>query len=192
MSYLSMVTPDRFICPHCHREHVLFYAEATAIYGADFVQRVDAIVAWLIANEIETNPPRARDLAIMSATMTVNHEQESAQIKARTTQAVEISSVNNYQDIGGFVYFVRVPGGDRVKIGFSANVKKRLGALSTHMGQPLDVLLVIPGTRNTEQNQHALWSYARKRGEWFEIDDELEMWINLMVKATGFKPYRIG
>jgi len=64
------------------------------------------------------------------------------------------------------VYFIRF--GQRVKIGFSANVRERLKALPHE-----SVLKVIPGAPADERRWHAQWQHLRVTGEWFELTDEL-------------------
>jgi hypothetical protein len=64
------------------------------------------------------------------------------------------------------VYFIRF--GDRVKIGTSGDVKRRL------QGLPLDeVIGTIPGDATLEREWHARWASIRITGEWFHATDEL-------------------
>lgn len=66
----------------------------------------------------------------------------------------------------GFVYFVRF--GDRVKIGFSMNVERRLKAIPHD-----EILAVMPGTFRDESRCHAAFAHLRIIGEWFEMGDDL-------------------
>lgn len=60
----------------------------------------------------------------------------------------------------GSVYFVRF--GDRVKIGFSTDVRTRLVAIPHD-----EVLAVVPGTIRDEKRCHAAFADLRLTGEWF-------------------------
>lgn len=71
----------------------------------------------------------------------------------------------------GFVYFIRF--NDRIKIGYSTNVKRRLESLPHH-----EVLAVIPGTTEEERRCHAAFAHLRDIGEWFRIGQDLLDFIN--------------
>jgi hypothetical protein len=66
----------------------------------------------------------------------------------------------------GYVYFIRL--GDRIKIGYTENVDRRLSELPHE-----EVLGVIPGTRDDEQGWHRLLADYRTVGEWFLADPEV-------------------
>lgn len=64
------------------------------------------------------------------------------------------------------VYFIRF--GDRVKIGTSGDVKRRLEGL------PYDeVIGTIPGDATVERLWHTVWADQRITGEWFHATPEL-------------------
>ena len=69
------------------------------------------------------------------------------------------------------VYFIAF--GDRIKIGTSANVKRRMSQL------PVDTLLgTIPGSRDKEAQMHARFASARVgKTEWFTRSPELLAFI---------------
>lgn len=78
----------------------------------------------------------------------------------------------------GYVYFARF--GDRVKIGFTTNVKQRMG------GIPHDqVLGAVPGTMADEKRCHAAFAHLRITGEWFEPGQDLMDFIAEVVKQHG-------
>ena len=69
-------------------------------------------------------------------------------------------------EVKGLVYFIRF--GDRVKIGFSTNTKRRLQSL------PHDEMLAfMPGTFATEKQMHNAFRYLRIKGEWFSMGQDL-------------------
>jgi hypothetical protein len=70
----------------------------------------------------------------------------------------------------GSVYFVRL--GDRVKIGFSAHLRKRMEVIPHE-----EFLGRIPGTMRDEKNLHRRFAHLRTTGEWFKADDELLTFI---------------
>ena len=72
---------------------------------------------------------------------------------------------NPYAEVG-VVYFMRF--GDRVKIGFTTNLRDRLRAV------PNDELLgSMPGSRHTERKTHSHFAHLRIKGEWFSMGDDL-------------------
>lgn len=72
----------------------------------------------------------------------------------------------------GWVYYVRV--GERIKIGYSANVKQRL---TTYPPGSL-LLAVEPGTRAMESTRHKQFFHLLDAArEWFRQDDELDAHI---------------
>jgi hypothetical protein len=66
----------------------------------------------------------------------------------------------------GHVYFIRF--GQRVKIGFTTNWRRRLSAL------PYDeILALMPGTMLDEKRCHAAFAHLRDVGEWFRVAPDL-------------------
>jgi hypothetical protein len=77
-----------------------------------------------------------------------------------------------YTPVTRSVYFVT--DADRVKIGITTDVSKRIQALETGYGKPLTVLGVIPGASvEDERGLHARFGRHRLLGEWFKADDEI-------------------
>lgn len=64
------------------------------------------------------------------------------------------------------VYFIAC-GDDLIKIGHTTNLRSRLRSLRTATPKELRVLLVIPGTRDDEQELHRRFSAHRAGREWF-------------------------
>ncbi len=82
------------------------------------------------------------------------------------------------------VYFIG--DGGFVKIGFTANLEKRLKQLQTGHRTPLYVLATIPGgTRNTERLLHEELKQHRGNGEWFKCQNEA---LQLLAAARAGKP----
>lgn len=69
------------------------------------------------------------------------------------------------RECGSLVYLMKA---DRdLKIGFSANVCKRLYQLLTGSPIPIRLLAVAPGGRTLEKKLHAEFAPWRRQGEWF-------------------------
>ena len=73
------------------------------------------------------------------------------------------------------VYFIL--SGDRVKIGWSADVASRLNALQTGTADPLHVLHVIPGEQKDERRFHREFAAQHIRGEWFRLEGPLALFL---------------
>jgi hypothetical protein len=65
----------------------------------------------------------------------------------------------------GHVYFAKA--GDRIKIGFSTNVERRLRALGTGSPQVIQLLGVMPGSKRLERTIHDDLKAHRQHREWF-------------------------
>lgn len=71
---------------------------------------------------------------------------------------------------GAVVYYMRI--GNRVKIGWSANLKLRLDTI-----QPEELLTIERGGRTLEQARHAQFAALRTMGEWFRLEEPLVGYI---------------
>lgn len=75
-------------------------------------------------------------------------------------------------DAEGYVYFIGIPNGEKIKIGFSKNPWARLDALRTT--EPgLDILATERGTRQGEKDRHNEFKAERLDGEWFRASPSL-------------------
>lgn len=87
------------------------------------------------------------------------HEQERLQF-------LEWTANPEVDDPDSVVYYIRF--GDRIKIGFSRNLGRRLTAI------PHDELLTVePGARKVEANRHRQFAPLRIIGEWFAAEAPL-------------------
>lgn len=80
------------------------------------------------------------------------------------------------------VYFIK--GGDWVKIGMSKNPAKRLKALQTASGYPLELLATMRGGHTLERMLQNYFSEYRSSGEWFDAQ-EVEKFINEFTMKVG-------
>lgn len=69
------------------------------------------------------------------------------------------------------LYFIRC--GDQIKIGRSVNVQKRLQALITSAGRPMQLLATISNGGDREPDFHRQFRDSRLRGEWFRVTPAL-------------------
>ncbi len=86
------------------------------------------------------------------------------------------------------VYFVQ--NGSRVKIGFTTNIKGRIGTLSLRTN---DVLLTLAGGRDLESALHFRFQEYRVGGtEWFQMSQEVRRYITDKRKSVGTEtPWKI-
>jgi hypothetical protein len=76
----------------------------------------------------------------------------------------------------GYVYFIKCK--NKVKIGYSTNIKRRIKELATGNGEKLELIYSIPGSKDTEWSLHNYFSFQHICGEWFELYPEIQMWID--------------
>lgn len=87
---------------------------------------------------------------------------------------------------GGGVYFVQAATGGAIKIGVAANVKKRLGALSTMSPLPLRALYVLrDADAAIEKRLHAALDRHRSHGEWFHNVPPVLRMLDLAMQNAG-------
>jgi len=75
------------------------------------------------------------------------------------------------------IYFIAC-GDDLIKIGHTTNLRSRLRSLRTATPKDLSVLLVIPGTRDDEQELHRTFETHRAGREWFSRCDAITEFIS--------------
>lgn len=85
----------------------------------------------------------------------------------------------------GYIYFIEIPGRDLIKIGYSENPSKRLGALQTSHPEKLVLLAAIPGSLKDERRQHERFVHLHVRGEWFRATDDLREHICVSVTLSA-------
>jgi hypothetical protein len=65
------------------------------------------------------------------------------------------------------VYIIEAVGLDRIKIGFTKDLKKRLKAIGNGSPAPLEILTTIPGGVDLKCKLHEMFIQHRMNGEWF-------------------------
>lgn len=76
------------------------------------------------------------------------------------------------------VYYMRF--GNRIKIGYSTNLRVRRDAL-----RPDEILAIEPGYQGEERAQHVRFAEYREEGEFFRMNRELVDHINMLRKMYG-------
>ena len=76
----------------------------------------------------------------------------------------------NFDD-ANFVYFVRA--GGALKIGFTGDLKRRLGRMQPETPEPLILIGVVRGGEPLERELHRRLSSDKISGEWFKLSDEV-------------------
>lgn len=84
-------------------------------------------------------------------------------------------------DIGkpGYIYFAK--SGGALKIGFTRSLKGRMQTIQTSCADPVELLMVMPGTEGTEKFFHDRFADNRLGGEWFSLTGTL-------AELVGYKP----
>ncbi len=65
------------------------------------------------------------------------------------------------------VYAITYESSDRIKIGFTGDLDKRMDAISSHCGYPIHLLAVIKGGQDVEVGLHESLARWRVHREWF-------------------------
>lgn len=71
------------------------------------------------------------------------------------------------------VYFARAGDTNRVKIGTTASIRKRIQSLQTGCPDQLDIIFTTPGDKNSEKNFHRMFKKSRISGEWFRYKPQI-------------------
>lgn len=79
--------------------------------------------------------------------------------------------------VGEVVYYMRI--GNRVKIGTSTNLRRRLASLN-----PEELMAVERGGRTVEACRHRQFAGLRTNGEWFRLEGELAQHIKEIQEAS--------
>jgi hypothetical protein len=82
------------------------------------------------------------------------------------------------------IYFARAGDTNRIKIGCTIDVDKRLRVLQTGCPEVLRVLLILPrGDYQIETKLHKQFAKRRIQGEWFEYAPEIAYFIQKRLEA---------
>jgi hypothetical protein len=76
------------------------------------------------------------------------------------------------------VYFVASEGADAVKIGYTENIKSRIGQIRTGCPLNLNVLCVFMGGVREERKFHKEFATVRMNGEWFTLSGRIAAFLD--------------
>jgi hypothetical protein len=79
--------------------------------------------------------------------------------------------------VDGFIYFVLATRVNRVKIGYTKDMKQRFDRLQYLAPVALEVIKVWRGSFKLERQIHDRFYKYRRHGEWFELTQELLTFI---------------
>lgn len=88
---------------------------------------------------------------------------------------------------GPVVYFIGTSGGF-VKIGYTANLRRRLTAIKTSTHARVTLLAAVPGGREIESDYHARFAEARVRREWFRKTPQIEAELTVLANRGYGSP----
>lgn len=86
------------------------------------------------------------------------------------------------------VYFMRYGTSDRVKIGYTKRMNKRLCGLESGTPENLHLLATVTGGRAQETRLHKRFAAYRIRGEWYKLEGKLAEYVAALPKPK--KPMR--
>lgn len=101
-----------------------------------------------------------------------------------TVRAIELKALRSHthgarEEMLSGIYFAQCSGTDRVKIGYSGDITRRLQSLSTSAPFPVVLLGYIAGEQSLERELHAAFAKHRKNGEWFELSREIRQFVSV-------------
>jgi len=76
------------------------------------------------------------------------------------------------------IYFMHAFDANRIKIGFTTNIERRIRSLKMSSPHGLRFMYAIPGTKDEEHKLHERFAHLRQHGEWFTDCEELREYIN--------------
>lgn len=71
------------------------------------------------------------------------------------------------------IYFIRCAATGLTKVGYATNVRSRLSTLQTGSADDLSLVRLLGGAKDDEGKLHRRFAEHRKRGEWFDLADEI-------------------
>lgn len=102
------------------------------------------------------------------------------QLKNRThRRKIMSSNIENKKSlINGLVYVIGNKEFKLCKIGFSTDINKRIKSLQTGCPFKIEILAIITGSYEIEKQLHLKYKKYNTTGEWFRIEEDLEIDLN--------------
>lgn len=140
----------------------------------------DALMPWDVMRELVKFTQQAIEVRQLSERFAIQHEAFQDRV-ARGERAAETKHTL------GVVYYVRLSG-DRIKIGRTTNLKRRMGSMRIPSH---DVLAAEPGGIGVEADRHAEFAHIRHgRLEDFDATPELLAHVE-SIRATWGNPWTL-
>jgi hypothetical protein len=86
---------------------------------------------------------------------------------------------------GGWCYLYFVQRSNLVKIGKTTNVARRLETFRTANHEPLTLLSAVPAHADLEAAVHRRFAEVKRTGEWFEMCDDLQAFIDALNRGVN-------
>jgi len=153
------------------------------------------IAAWIVDKGTVRSVADADTLVPeMSDPQAVNYKHvrdaflKAEQVRHRDIESVRRAAADERTSRGGEVVYFLLSEDDKVKIGTSAHLEKRMEALQTASSTRLTLALTIPGGVDLETELHRLFKLYHLSGEWFSYSDEIRFFIS----GASFYKNRVG
>lgn len=112
------------------------------------------------------------------------HQKRAEKERAGFVAAVPPPPKKKPPERRGYVYFFRA--GNRVKIGFTTNLRERSHSLRTSCPEHAFMAKCLKGGRSTERQFHERFAEYRLRGEWFDLRGRLAKYLEMHIKPIAF------
>lgn len=92
------------------------------------------------------------------------------------------------------LYFIHCELTDKVKIGVSNNVRRRLAELQLSSPTELKLIGVVDNCGDLEKTTHFLFRKLNTKGEWFEMNEEIRTFMQQLqhnynlLEPDGYEP----
>lgn len=105
--------------------------------------------------------------------------------KQRISQIINPKPYVAYKTFNRFVYFILAREVNRIKIGMTISVQKRLENLKRASPIKLELIGVIEGGRKKEKELHLRFRGFHIQSEWFEYEKPIQDYIESINRGTN-------
>jgi T5orf172 domain len=93
------------------------------------------------------------------------------------------------QSPAGWVYFIR--SGALIKVGYTTDLSKRMRSYNSH-NPDVQLMAVVPGTRDDEAAYHKRFAAQKVRGEWFRLSGSLATMLHGLMEPSTPLPTSVS
>lgn len=172
--------PDRVVAAMCERY----------TFNPEWPEDPDKVPDWRLRDEqwaTKMGVPLSYESRTLRQFLLITKSEEVEELRQKVTVLEKILPEPEVTPQGtGVVYFIESDG--KVKIGFTGDLKSRMGAIATTSPSPITLLGSIPGTMKDEKELHKRLEHYRCHGEWFKLTFELREHIVCLIERhrNGF------